>query len=390
MRSLVVLTLGCLMLVPAAGEALARGRSTADESARTRKPDEEPDPLKVLAAHLSHGIGESPLDSPLVRDRLNAALLVAARRGASRADLLRLVPARQDLDERLAALEKARLIFRHGDGIRTTFPILVGRHSEQYYRLVSRTAARSYAKILPHVRALVKELRERGWSQWSYHFVWSQVFDSQFVWSGMIERGLAPPLAPVLVWVVYPPHPFKTGTNYYPDDELRDHLLAVSWTPVGANTTGRIGGSWRAVYSSALAGRPVDETAAEQLRRLGLLGAGDRVLVPVVKRDDPLYTRLQRTAHAHVEALKAAMHVRKLASLVGQDERYAWAMAYHDVTWEILARMVGRGEFQRPDTLSRGEAEGEAPALAGTCAVVEVYGPFLRLIERALQGSRSR
>jgi hypothetical protein len=375
MRSLVVLTLGCLMLVPAAG------RAPADASAPSGMPDRGPDPLTVLAAHLSHGIGSSPLDSPLAQDPVNAALLVAARHRASRVDLLRLVLARQDLDERLAALEKAGLIARHGDGFRTTFPIVVGRERALYDRLVSSTAARSHAKIAPHVRALVRELRARGWDLWSYHFVWSQVFDSQFVWSEMVERELAPPLHPVLVWVVYPEHPFKTGTNYYPDDELRDYLLAVTWTPAGANTTGRVGGSWRVVYTSALAGRPADGATAEQLRRLGLLGPGDRVRVPVVRREDPLYARLRRTAHAHVEALRATMPVRRLASLVGQDERYAWAMAYHDVTWEILRRMVARGEFQRSDALGRSEAEGDAPSMAGTCAVIAAYAPFLRLIE---------
>jgi hypothetical protein len=49
------------------------------------------------------------------------------------------------------------------------------------------------------------------------------------------------PLSSVIVWVVYPAHPFKSGTNYFPDNEIRDQMLAVTWRPRAADTAGRVG-----------------------------------------------------------------------------------------------------------------------------------------------------
>lgn len=352
-----------------------------------RQSAESVDPRKVLAAHLSHGIGENPLDSSLVKDKTNARLLIAARNGAEYAQLLDLVSPRQVLDERLEALGKARLITRRADRIRTAFPILIGEQRKEYNRLIVQAAREIYPKLLPNVRSLLHELRRRGWEAWSYHFVWSQVFDSQFIWTEMIERGFSPPLTPVLVWVVYPSHPFKSGTNYYPDDELRNDLLVVSWSPIGANTLGLIGGNWRTVYPSALAGKPIDDDAVTQLRRLGLLGKQNQVLIPVVKRTDPLYHRLQQTAQSYVERLRRHLHVQKLTAIMDIDEKYAWDVAYHDLSWELIKLMVDRGEFKRPAALGPQHDKGDAPSMIGACAVIEAYPPFVKMIEKALQGN---
>ena len=54
--------------------------------------------------------------------------------------------------------------------------------------------------------------------------------------AAMMEGGRVPRLSSVIVWVVYPPHPFKSGTNYYPYTEIRDQLLGVTWRPGAADT----------------------------------------------------------------------------------------------------------------------------------------------------------
>lgn len=285
-------------------------------------------------------------------------------------------------------LEKAGLIQRNGNRVRTSFPILLGERRKAYNRLVLGAADRIYGELMPRIRPVVRELERRGWSEWSYHFVWSQIFDSQFVWAEATERKIAPPLSPAIVWVIYPSHPFKSGTNLYPDDELKDPLMAVTWTSQGANTLGWIGGQWRAVYKSALNGAPAGAQAVESLRQIGLAGSDGRVHIPVLRREEALYGQLHQTAHAYLRLIDKRLPVGKLASSIGVNREYAWAMAYHDLSWELLRRMVERGEMKRPAALGPQSSDEKPPPMIGVCSIMPAYAPFVAQIEKALGSSK--
>jgi hypothetical protein len=96
--------------------------------------------------------------------------------------------------------------------VRTTFPILVGQGHELYTRLISKAARQ--IDMRAKWQRLFAELAAKNWTEWSYHFVWSQTMDSGFAWTAMMEQRRVPPLSTVIVWVVHPQHPFKSGTNY--------------------------------------------------------------------------------------------------------------------------------------------------------------------------------
>ncbi len=362
------------------GAALLTAQATAQES-----NPEIPDPVEILRHHLSHGIGESAMDSDLANDPVNAAILVAARNGMETRELSRRMPNSKDFNERLVKLENAGLIQTQSERIRTRFPILLGERKGEYDRLVSQAAEGIYENLIPSVRLLLQGAGRRGWSRWSYHFVWSQVMDSQFIWGEMIERGLVPPLTPVLTWVIYPQHPFKSGTNYYPDTEIKDPMLAVSWTPDGANTVGWIGGQWSVVYTPALQGKTTDMDTKNRLEKMGLLASDGRVLVPVLRRTDALYRQLQETAETYLELLIENLPAERFAAVIGVEQDLAWAMAYHDVSWELVSRMVGNGEFNRPLALSPGKAgDLNPPSMIGVCSVVPASPKFIDQIMKAL------
>jgi hypothetical protein len=336
---------------------------------------------EILEAHLSHGIGSSPFDSDVWRDETNAALIVRARFGATRSQLETLAGNRDELESRLASLRQHGFVRLDGTLVRAAFPIVIEDAHDLYMHVISEAARRIDAEMRGKWQALLNDLEARGWADWAYHFVWSQTMDSGSTWALMMEQGRVPPLSTVIVWVVYPPHPFKSGTNYYPDTELRDQMLAVTWRPRTADTVGRIGRAWRSIWSAALTG----QTTIEEREHLGALGLVDNqrsVRVPTVRRQDVLYARLEALGRDHVQLVARYLPLPELRILAGVDDKLAFAMAYHDVGWEILKRMVDSGMLAPPPALREGAPQDVS--MVGVCAVVDAHPTILRELKRAL------
>jgi hypothetical protein len=135
------------------------------------------DATRVLEAHLSHGIGDSPFDSDVWHDRVNAALVVESRAGATVGDLERIAGTRADLHSRLALLQKHGFIDVEGTAVRARFPILIRDDQREYMRVVSRAAGPIERAMRGSWHALLDDLAARGWQDWSYHIAWSQTMD---------------------------------------------------------------------------------------------------------------------------------------------------------------------------------------------------------------------
>jgi hypothetical protein len=341
----------------------------------------QPASRDVLEAHLSHGIGPSPFDSDIWHDELNATFVVRSRLGATIAELQQVAGDRQDLSARLLKLQQDGFLRREGDRVRATFPVLVAHERDTYLELVSEAAATIEEQMRAEWQALLRALNERGWAAWSYHFVWSQTMDSGFAWASMMEQRHVPPLSQVVVWVVYPAHSFKSGTNYYPDTELRDQMLAVTWRPGAANTVARVGGEWQTVLPGALTGKTTAE-GRQRLRALDLIGEDDQVKAPVVKRSDKLYARLKNLGEHHVQLVAAHLPLARLTSLTGADANLTFTMAYHDVSWDILRRMVENGVLTVPAALRDGA--GDTVSMAGVCAIIDSHPAFVAELKKVL------
>lgn len=239
-------------------------------------------PVTVLEARVDHGFGDTPFDSPLWRDSVNAALLLSVGHEMPRPQLLATTGNAAEMESRLQQLERAGLLVATDSTVRTSFPLLIGSSADRYYRITARSAAEILDRFTPAIDSLLAELDRRGWQQWSYHFVWSQLLDSQFAWEAMLQGGMVPPLSPAQAWVVYHPHPNKTGTNLELPDNFEGFLLALSWAP-GGNTTRKVGPNWEVIYRAALADRAATAEAARTLRKLHLLGPDEKVQVPVIR-----------------------------------------------------------------------------------------------------------
>ncbi|HUF27479.1 MAG TPA: hypothetical protein VMM18_10925, partial [Gemmatimonadaceae bacterium] len=307
------------------------------------------DPRIILRARLSHGFGASPFDDLLWTDSRHAAILVVAASGAPEDELLALASRPDSGRARLARLVERKLLVRDATTFRPSFPILADERATAYYALVEMAAHEVMTVFSPSLDSLLIELHRRGWSDWGYHFLWSQLIDSQFAWVEMIERGLVPPLSTVVAWVVYPEHPWKTGTNLVPE-ESADHFLAISWTP-GGSSLARLYDDWRPIYTSALAGAPADSATATTLRALELISEDGTLQIPVVRADDPLHRFLRELSGRMVSAMADALPHAQLRALTGLESHLVFAVAYHDLGWEVLRLAAESGRVRRPPGL---------------------------------------
>jgi hypothetical protein len=339
------------------------------------------DGRRVLEAHLSHGIGESPFDSDVWHDRVNAALVLESRAGATLGDLDRIAGTRADLESRLALLRKHGFVDVDGARVRTRFPILVGDDQRAYMKAVSEAAGHIERAMRGSWQELLDAVAALGWREWAYHIVWSQTMDSGFTWAPMMEQTLVPPLSTLLVWVVYPQHPFKSGTNYFPDTEIRDRMLAVTWRPGAADTVHRVGSVWPDVWAASVT-RDASPQGLARLRAAGLVDQAGSLHMPIIRRGDALYARLEQLGEEYVRLMRRHLPVSELRGITRADDQVTFTMAYHDVSWEMLRGMVERGVLGVPPALRAG-APGTV-SMTGVSGLVDAHPAFIAELKKAL------
>jgi len=364
MRTVAILrrAIACLLLMLA----------TTVASAQTELPE---DPREVLKASISFGAGTDLMDNPLLRDRLNAEILLRARNDPRENRLCTELGDTAEVVTRIQSLVDAHLLLRHNGHIRPAFPLIIGAQRSNYLALIDATARRVERRLGDRLPALLEKLRARGWSEWEYHFVWSQWLDSQFVWADMLASHRSLPLSSARSWVLYPHQPMMSGTNFYPESDVKDYWLLVTWRSEASDTTGRIGGHWKALMDSALSGAPVAASDHADLADAGLLDQEGRAVIPMVRADDPLLRELRASADIYFAALVEELPATKLAHLLNVDPQFAWTISYHEVAFALLERWVRAGKIHLPAALQTGTHNS---GLRGTAALVPVYPPFLK------------
>lgn len=125
---------------------------------------------------------------------------------------------------------------------------------------------------------------------------------------------------------------------------------------------------------SLLNGQPQSAAGLTRLRAAGLLSANDSIALPILGSTDPLLARVrelsERWAHAAIERIDARLFAERLQI----DPRVAWAMAYHDVSWDALGSLERAG-IVSPLRHARASLVGH-----GTAVLVPAESGFLALL----------
>jgi hypothetical protein len=262
--------------------------------------------------------------------------------------------------------------------------VLINDEQAAYARLTHAVATQALEPLAGGLLAIFRQLEQRGWNDWRYHFVWSELLDSPFARAELLQRNLVRPLDQPVAWVVYPEHPFRSGTAYFPEVATQDHWLVVTWR-AGAMDTPAVGAtSWELIYRAALHRGAMSSEELMTLGRLGLLDKQAEVDLPILQPGDSLLDILHRTAVRYVEFLEQHLPLDSLMTLTGVGRRYTFTMAYRDVGWWILDELVRGGEIEVPPALQPGA--GPDASLRGVVALVPVYAPFADRLRTAVAG----
>jgi hypothetical protein len=112
------------------------------------------------------------------------------------------------------------------------------------------------------------------------------------------------------------------------------------------------------------------------------MDATGHILVPVLKKADPLYARLESLAEQHVRLMVEHLPLARLKTLTHADEKLTFAMAYHDASWEVVRRLVESGLLAVPPGLQQGASDNVS--MAGVCALVDAHPALMSELKKAL------
>jgi len=306
-------------------------------------------PENVSMHSLFYNYNYPGVDWQALNDPKNDAILRACVGGAAGSDLAVLKIG--DLDERLTRLEKGKLILRSGSGYSLQFPVVAGAAHARLQASIRGAAAR----MVPAATEIVKEIKAqlRGHEEMLYHFVWSVVMDGDIAWTLLgrqLQRNLQKDAIDLATcWCLYPEHPFSVGTNGYAGT---NGFLIITWrrsTPA-PDEVGRILGAAEGRFLAASARRepiPTD-TITDQLRSLGLVDAANRSTLFVLDLSSPLVPALAQCSSRLVRLVATHLDVKEVAQSLGVTPEQALVIAYHELCYEILARLNAAGDLPIP------------------------------------------
>lgn len=334
------------------------------------------DSKEIIKHRLTHGIGVDPFEQEIFQDSIICDLFIETQHPSNLDEIGNHIGLNnENLKERLNTLIKYGLIKKNNEDIYfSTFPIIVD-HISEYRHKTRQVAIRVFPKIKNDIETILEISKTNGWEAWNYHIIWSQLFDSQFIWFEMMDKQLVPLLTEPVWWIIYPRNSNFIGTNYYSSDFNVNFLLTVSWKPSGSNTLGWIGGQAGYIFQKAFTNMDLQESSIQSLSKINLLDSNLNLNIPIISSRDVLYQELNETAKKYCALLEKEIDLDKF-DFINSDRKIIWAMIYHDISWEILGLLADEGRIKLPKTLR----VPDYLDMTGVSALIEIYPPWKHLL----------
>ncbi len=307
----------------------------------------------------------------------NGDILLACRDGCSREGLLAEgVPA---LESQLELLRGWALLIDEEAGMRTAIPIVDGERSELLEQRTAALAAEIAGAVAGDVAELVGALKAEGWSGHAFAVVFSYVIDGG-VWgffdemSLIARRNVARRGAPWggEVWAYASAREREPRTS-----TLRrgSTTVKVSWVEpleplIDALMTGPL--SLQTLFADFLEqGQPASPEMRAKLMEYGIVTSEQRLSVPVIEqsREDRINQLCDRLATRVAEAVIAGIDRPALVAELGlESESQALVIAYHEVMWRLIDRLVATEAIELPVAIA--DPERARPADLGQLVVM--------------------
>ena len=289
------------------------------------------------------------IDWSALGDPKNDGVLRVCLHGATRSELSQLPLS--DLQQRLATLEKGKLI-RQSDGrYLLNFPRVVGAVRGRLASSLHPVAV----GLLPAVRRMMGRIKPLLGNDQDmlYHFTWSVMMDGEVAWP-VVELQLKRILGKDAVdlrtcWWLYPSHPYRAGTNTYGNPS---GALIISWhatVPPPEEVRETLRAFDDAAIISALKEEPIPrDKITEKLRAFGFAGARNRSRLFVLDPSSALVPVVSECSGQFAQLAMTHMNIRALAKDLGAEPEAAAVIAYHELCYEILGILGSSGDLTIP------------------------------------------
>jgi hypothetical protein len=306
-------------------------------------------PMQSIFSNYSYpGIDWEALGNPK-----NDAILRTCLHGATRSDLARLDL--MDLQDRLATLEKGKLIRQAERQYWLNFPVVVGAARVRLASSIHPVAV----ELLPAVRQMIGRIKPllNNDRDMLYHFTWSVMMDGPVAWP-VVELQLKRILAKDTIdlntcWWLYPNHPYQAGTNTYGGVS---GALIVSWhgtVPPPDEVRETLRASADALVASALKDEPMPrDKITDKLRAFGFIGARNRSRLFVLDLSSPLVPAVSQCSAQFAQLAMTRMNIKAIAKDLGAEPEQATVIAYHELCYEILGMLSTSGDLTIPQAVT--------------------------------------
>ena len=322
----------------------------------------------------------SGMDWQALHDPNSNPVLVACLKGATDESLKLL--GITDLQQRLERLERGNLIRKAGERYTLAFPAVVGDKRDQLQRYAEQAAL----QLVPSGEKMVAQIRSHlaGRDEMIYHVLWSVVMDGSPAWNAAraeMDKKIDAGDTSIenKVWFLYPPHPFRVGTNGY--NTSCGHLQ-ITWSRNSPNPN--VIGSLISKYINQLSQAIEQDSAVESaearnaLGKYGLVDGAGKVRFYTVQSDSDTAAVYMKLGTEFGQQMMAYLDVKKVAEMLEVSPGIAFVIAYHEICWQLLQDLAEKKVLVVPRIVAKAGTEAiEAYRLVSLTMIPRTKDPFL-------------
>ena len=324
--------------------------------------------------------GSRGIDWRALHDPNNNPILVACLKGGTDESLNALGIA--DLQQRLGRLERGNLISKTDECYTLAFPAVVGKKRDQLQQYAEPISRR----LIPVAEKMIADIRRHltGRDEMVYHVLWSDIMDGRLAWNTakaemtkQIQSGDTS--IDNKAWLLYPPHPFRAGTNSY--SRGFGHLR-ITWshnTP-SPNTIYRVISQYAGQLTQAIKqNSPVASADAKNaLSEYGLVDRAGRVRLYVIQSNSDAAAVYMKLGTEFGRQMMTYLDVTKVGEMLGVSPGIAFVIAYHEICWQLLQDLAEKKVLTVPRIVaSAGTEASEAYQLVSLAIIQRTKYPFL-------------
>ena len=324
--------------------------------------------------------GSGGIDWQALNDPNNNPILVACLEG--RADESFKPLGVYDVKQRLERLQRGNLIKKVGERYVLAFPAVVGDKRDRLQTYAEQAAGR----LIPFGEKMIAQIRPHlaGRDEMLYHVLWSVIMDGGPAWDAArteMNKKISDGDTSTenKAWLLYPPHPFRVGTNSY---NTPNGHLKITWSPhtPGPNVIGGIVSKYLNRMAQAIERNTTIESAGikEALGRYGLVDEAGKVRLYTIQSDSDAAKVYMKLGAEFGRQMMAHLDVNKVAGMLDVSPGIAFVIAYHEISWQLLQNLAEKKILSIPRIVTQaGTKTADTYQLVSLTVIKSIADPLL-------------